>query len=232
MSDTTSHAETSSDTLEPAGGPTVRSVLFGSGPRFLRDGFGPVLGFYLGWKVGGLGLGIALATVAGALAYRLARREERTGALAQLSLGFVLIQAVVGLASGSARVYLAQPVLLSGALGLAFLASAFTRRPIIGVLASETYPFPPEIRESDTFRAIFARCSVVWGLYQIGRAGIRLLVLTQTSVDAYVLVNFATGFPMMTAMFSWTAWYSVRAFARSAEFGSGDASGEPAVQPA
>lgn len=199
--------------------PTARGILFGSGPRFLRDGFGPVLGFYAGWKVAGLWLGILLATLVGLLAYRLARREEREGNLVKLSVAFVLAQAIIGLASGSARVYLAQPVLLSGALGVAFLASAFTRRPIIGIFAAEMYPFPDEVRSSETFRRVFARCSIAWGVYQLARSGIRLLVLTQTSVDAYVAVNFATGLPMLSAMFAWTTWYSVRGFRRSEEWG-------------
>lgn len=198
---------------------TVRAILLGSGPRFARDGFGPVLAFYLGWKLVGLAVGIALATGVAVLAHRAARREERTGALAKLALGFVFVQAAIGLASGSARAYLAQPVLLSAVLGIAFFVSAFTRRPIIGIFAEETYPFPPEVRQSDTFRRIFARASIVWGVYQVVRAGIRLAVLTQASVDAYVVINFATGIPMISAMFAWTTWYAVRGFRRSEEWG-------------
>lgn len=204
----------------PAGEPvTLRTIVFGSGPRFLRDGFGPVLGFYLGWKLGGLAVGIGLATAVALLAFRLAKREEREGNLVKLSLGLVVIQAVIGLASGSAKVYLAQPVLLNGALGVAFFVSAFTSRPIIGIFARETYPFPEEVKNSETFRRVFARASLVWGVYQLLRAGIRLAVLSQSSVDAYVAVNFATGVPMMSGMFAWTAWYSIRSFRRSQEWG-------------
>lgn len=199
---------------------TFRTVIFGGGPRFLREGFGPVLGFYLGWKLAGLVAGIALATAIALVAYRMARRDERDGALVKLALGLVILQAVIGLASGSERVYLAQPVLLNGALGLAFLGSAFTRRPLIGIFAAETYPFPPEVRESETFRSIFGKASIVWGVYQLLRSAMRLIILTQSSVDAYVLVNFLTGVPLMTAMFSWTAWYAVRGFRRSEEWGA------------
>ena len=210
--------------------------MLGSGPRFAREGFGPVLAFYLGWKLVGLPAGIGAATVVALLAFRLAKREERTGALPKMALGFVFLQAGVGLLSGSARVYLAQPVLLSGGLGVAFLASAFTSRPLIGIFAAETYPFPDEVRESETFRQIFARISIVWGCYQLARSAMRLLVLTQTSVDSYVVVNFATGFPMIAAMFSWTTWYAVRSFRRSREWGwafdeeAGDR--EPGLSPA
>ncbi|MBI1733561.1 MAG: hypothetical protein HYR51_00160 [Candidatus Rokubacteria bacterium] len=48
--------------------PTVTSLLRGSGPRFARDAGGPVLAFYVGWKLAGLGAGIAAGTAIGYLA--------------------------------------------------------------------------------------------------------------------------------------------------------------------
>ena len=238
--DPTSEADPEASLAPPV---TLRTVVFGGGPRFLRDGFGPVLAFYVGWKVAGLAVGIVASSVVALLAYRMARKQERDGALVKLAIGLVFVQAIIGLVSGSTRVYLAQPVLLNGALGIAFLASAFTRRPIIGIFACETYPFPDEVRESETFRSIFARASIVWGVYQLLRSAMRLLILSQSSVDAYVLVNFLTGVPLMSAMFTWTAWYSVRGFRRSAEWGPSIAAldelevarpdpADPAIQPA
>ena len=43
---------------------SARAILIGSGPRFARDAFGPVLCFYLGYKLAGLAVGIAAATAA------------------------------------------------------------------------------------------------------------------------------------------------------------------------
>jgi intracellular septation protein A len=198
---------------------SFKSIMFGSGPRFAREGFGPVIGFYVGWKAVGLMLGIVLATAIGLLAYWAARREERTGNMAKLALGFVLLQAIVGLISNSATAYLAQPVLLSGGLGIAFLVSALMGRPLAGVFAEETYPFPPEVRASDTFRQVFGRVSIGWGVYLLLRSAVRIVVLTQTSVDAYVAINFATGAPLMALMMTWSFWYGVRGFRRSEEWG-------------
>jgi hypothetical protein len=216
---------------EPAAGApaaTFKTIMFGSGPRFMRDGFGPVLAFYLGWKLVALPVGIALATVVGLLAYRQARREERSGNMAKLAVGFVLLQAVIGLASGSARAYLAQPVLLSGGLGMAFLVSATIGRPLAGVFADETYPFPPEVRSSDTFRRVFGRVSLVWGAYLLVRSAVRMVILMNSSVDAYVLINAVTGVPLMSAMFTWSFWYGVRGFRRSQEWGwAFDETGSP-----
>src|SRR4051812_3872655 len=93
--------------------PTARSILLGSGPRFARDAFLPILVFYVLWRTLGLAAGIAGATIVSLVAWRLEVRAERPGIMARVSLGFVLLQAAIGLAAHSATVYLAQPVLLN-----------------------------------------------------------------------------------------------------------------------
>ena len=40
--------------------PGFRSVLLAGAPRFVREAFGPVAAFYLGWKLGSLVVGIVL----------------------------------------------------------------------------------------------------------------------------------------------------------------------------
>src|SRR5438309_11999663 len=76
---------------------SFKSLMLGSGPRFARDAFGPVLAFYIGWKVLGLVVGIVMATGMSLLAYRHERKNERLGRMPLLSLGFVIVQAIVGL---------------------------------------------------------------------------------------------------------------------------------------
>ena len=111
---------------------SVKSLMLGSGPRFARDAFGPILVFYVGWKLFGLGIGIGAATLMSLLSWRYEKRRDRSARMALFALGFVLFQAAVGLVSGSATVYLAQPVLLSGGFGLAFIVSVVVRRPLAG----------------------------------------------------------------------------------------------------
>jgi hypothetical protein len=198
---------------------SVRSLLFGSGPRFAGDAFGPVLAFYIGWKVAGTEVGIGVATAVGILAWLAERRRERPGAVALLALGFVFVQAGVGLAFDSARVYLAQQVFLSAGLGLAFLASVAMRRPLAGVFAQDIFPFPDEVRSSATFRRAFTRISLAWGVYQVLRSVIRLAALSKGSIDAFLVVNLITSGPFIVALMAWSIWYAVRAFRRSDEWG-------------
>jgi intracellular septation protein A len=199
--------------------PSGREILFGGGPRFARDAFGPPLAFYIGWKTGGLAVGIACSTVVSMLAWRLERRAGRQGFMARLSLGIVVVQAIIGLAAGSERVYLAQPVLVNAAYGLGFLVSVAVGRPLAGAFAGDLYSFPHEVKSSATFRAIFGRISLVWGVYLCVRSVVRLATLSEGSVEAFLLVNMLTGMPLIAVLMSWSIWYAVRAFRRSDEWG-------------
>jgi hypothetical protein len=199
--------------------PSVRSMLLGTGPRFARDAFGPPLAFYLGWRTGGLALGIALSTLASFLSYRVERKAGRPGFMARMSLGIVVAQALIGLAAGSERVYLAQPVLVNAAFGLAFLVSVALSRPLAGSFADEFYAFPAEVRSSVTFRRTFSRISLAWGVFLVARAALRLATLSSASIEGYLAVNFLSGTPPTALMMSWSVWYGVRSFRRSEEWG-------------
>jgi intracellular septation protein A len=197
----------------------TRDLLFGSGPRLARDAMGPMLVFYLGWRLAGLVVGIAAATAVSLLALHHEHRQGRRGLMARIALGFVVLQAMVGLVTGSERLYLAQPVLVTGGYGLAFLGSVMVRRPLSAAFAEEMYPFPEEVRRSVTYRRAFSRISLVWGVYLVGRSILRLAALSGSTVEAFLAVNIMTGVPLTTALLGWSIWYGVRFFRRSEEWG-------------
>jgi intracellular septation protein A len=203
----------------PAAIAGARAILLGNGPRFARDAFGPVLVFYVVWKLVGLPLGIVAATLVALGAWQWERRHERPGLMARISLCLVLVQAAVGLLSNDAKIYLAQPVLIGAIYGLVFIGSVFVGRPLAGVFATEMYPFPPDVRASATFRKVFSRISLAWGVLLFGRACARLATLSQVSVDRFIVVNFITGAPLIAGFVSWSIWYGRRGFEKSEEWG-------------
>lgn len=202
--------------------PSFRSIFLAGAPRFAREAFGPVVAFYLGWKLGNLVVAILLASAVGIVLDLYERRRGRAGALALVSVAFVVVQAVVGLVADSAVVYLAQPVLVSAIWGIANIGSAIIGRPLAGVLAEAWYPFPPIVKASRTYRRVFGIESIVWGVYLLARSGVRMLVLAGESVGAFVAVQFATGLPFTIALVAWSVWYAVRAFERSTEWDEAD----------
>ena len=215
---------------EEAGLPevSVGAMLRKNGPRMAANGAAPVLSFYLGWKVSGLVVGIALATVVGLASYLYERRRGRPGMIARLALVFVFVKGAVGLISGSAKVYLAQPAILDLALGLVFLISTLRGKPFAGQFAEEFFPFPPEVKESETFRRAFSLVSLVWAVYMIGRS-IFLLAMLQYSVDTFVAVNVVTGFPIISGLMTWSVWYITHKFRDSEEWGWALEAGEAAA---
>src|SRR5439155_17681967 len=98
--------------------PTWRYLAGRGLPVFAAEGIGPVLVFYAAWRLWGLAAGIVLATALSAAVLVWQLRRGREGALARLTLVFLVVQAAVGLASHSATVYLAQPVVLSAGWGI------------------------------------------------------------------------------------------------------------------
>jgi len=198
--------------------PTFRSIFLAGAPRFAREAFGPVAAFYLGWKLGGLVVGILCASAVGIALDLYERTRGRAGALALVSVAFVLVQAAVGLVADSAVVYLAQPVVVGAIWGLANIGSALVGRPLAGIFADAWYPFPPEIKASRTYRRIFGVESVVWGVYLLARSGLRMFALAKGSIGAFAVVQFATGAPFSVALVAWSVWYATRAFERSDEW--------------
>jgi Protein of unknown function (DUF3159) len=206
--------------------PSLRTILFANGPRFIRDAVGPVLVFYVGWKTLGLVVGIVAATALTAGTFLWERRHGRTGIGASIGLTIALVQAATGLLSGSARWYFAPGVIANTLGGLVFLGSVVIGRPLAAVFATESYPFPPEVKASATFRRVFGRVSLVWAAYLLGRGVLRLVMLVYTSVEAFLVVSVITGLPFSGAIVTWSFWYAVRGFRLSATRAEGPGGAE------
>ena len=183
-------------------------------PQFFAEAVVPVAVFYAAWRTLGLVAGIVASTaVSVALALWLVRRGRDVG-LVLASAVFVVIQAVVGLASGSTTVYLAQPVVLSALWGFAYLGSVVVGRPLVGVFASAWYPFPDWFKAGAPFRREFGMQSLVWAAYCFARAALRLVVLLRSGVGGFLLVSVLTGTPFACALIAWGLWHARRTFSR------------------
>jgi hypothetical protein len=182
-------------------------------PGFLREGFLPLGAFYAGLRLDGLAAGIVAAALASVLIYIYERRAGRDALLVRISLGFVVVQSIVGLAANSATVYLAQPVLLAAAWGLAFWVSIPLGRPLAGALACAWYPFPRWLKESPDFNRVYAVESVVWGAYFLARSALRLVLLLEGSLESFLVVVFLTGTPVMLVLLAWSIRYAIRGLA-------------------
>jgi intracellular septation protein A len=196
---------------------TLSELLLGSGPRFARDALGPVLSFYVCWKLWGLIAGIVAASLVAVAAFVWQRRHAGSGIVPAIGLGVAAVQAIAGLTAGSAGAFFAPGVVANGLYGCAFVGSVAFGRPLAGVFAREMYAFPRRVRDSALFRRTFSVVSLVWGGYMLVRSTVRLVVLFWSSVDIFVAVSVLTGVPCTIALMSWSFWYPLRRFRRQPE---------------
>jgi hypothetical protein len=197
-----------------------------SGPRLVRDGFGPLAMFFAGWKLIGLGAGIGAAVLFGLTMFVYERRQGRPAAVVRLALVLVAIRATVGLTSGSATAYLATEIGIDTVLGSTVLGSLASERPFASWFAGDVYPFPQEIRDSHSYRHAMGRITIVWGVYFLVRALVRLTALLTLGTNSYVLVVALTDAPGLIALLAWSVYYTVNVFRRSEEWGPAIAAAE------
>jgi hypothetical protein len=62
--------------------------------------------------------------------------------------------------------------------------------------------------------------SVVWGVYCLGRAGLRLWILLSSGVGGFVVVSLLTGTPILVALVLWGLWHARRTFTVADEAGA------------
>jgi hypothetical protein len=210
----TAGAPVASGRLADLPDPTWRSILGRGLPQFAAEAVLPVGVFYGAWSLAGLGAGIAAGTAVSLVLAAVLLRRGRDVTLVAIGAAFVVVQAVVGLASGSTTVYLAQPVLLNALWGLGCFASIAVRRPLIGVFAGAWYPFPAWFRASDAFRREFSVQSAVWGAFYLARAALRLWALLASGVGGFVVVSVLTGSPLVLVLIGWGVWHARRTFSR------------------
>jgi hypothetical protein len=217
------------EVVEPeAAGPLLEAVepvesgaiIRQAAPRLVRDGFGPLAAFFLGWKLVGLSAGIALAVLLGVSVFVHERRPGRSAALVRVALVLVGIRAVVGLSAGSASVYLAQEIGIDILLASTVLGSLAAGRPLTAWIATDVYPFTPEMRESDTYRQVMRTVTLVWGAYFLTRAAVRLAALLTLSTDQYALVIALSDAPFLIVLLAWSVQYTVAQFRRSEQWGA------------
>jgi len=194
---------------EPTWGYLARRGL----PAFATEGIVPIAVFYVVWRLAGLTAGIFAATALSAAALVWQKRRGQQGPLARVTLLFLAVQALVGLGSHSATVYLAQPVVFSAAWGVAYFVSVPMGRPLVGLFAQVWYPFPPAFRASAPYRREFGMQSLVWGVACLARACLRLAALLGTGVAGFALVSLLTGTPVFVALVAWGVWHARRTFA-------------------
>src|SRR3954451_15594232 len=147
----------------PRIGQIVRHAL----PRVLEATVVPTLVFLVGHAVFGLAGALAGALVWswGCIGWRHATGRP-VGGLLPIGAMSLLVRSGLALVSGSTFVYFAGPALLTAIVGLGFVASAATDRPVVARIVSDVVPLSPERLANRSTDRLLRRLSILWGVQQ------------------------------------------------------------------
>lgn len=163
-------------------------------PHLVEATVVPAVIFLVCLKLSGFNLAaiVALAWAYAALGRRVAAGKRVPGLLILSSVALT-VRTVVAIASGSAFVYFLQPVVVGGVIGLIFLVSTLTPRPLVHRLAGDFCPLPPGVTERIGIRRLFLRLTLLWAAVNLLNAAVTLWLLLTLSTAVFVALRGAFG---------------------------------------
>ena len=131
----------------------------------------------------------------------------------------IVLATLIGLATGSGRLYLLDGAILTGVFGLVCLGSLAAPRPLMFHFALETSggldsPRGRELADLwqyQGFRRHFAVLTAVWGAGFVLQAAINAVIIEATSTDKAFLINKILPYVFFAALGTWTVAFGVRA---------------------
>lgn len=150
----------------------------------------PVSVFYAVFSVAGVrpAMAAALGWSYGAIAWR-ALTGRRTSGLLVLTAVILTGRTAIALAADSTFLYFLQPIVSDGVVGLAFLLSLVSARPMVARLAGDFYPMDRELALRPRVRLLFTHLTLAWAALCLGKATATLWLLKSQSLDTFVLVQ-------------------------------------------
>jgi hypothetical protein len=185
-------------------------------PIVVFDVVGP-LAIYYGARAGGMSTVLALV-VSGVLpAVRVLAtvvKHRRLDAIGALVLSGIALGTVVGLASGSARLYLLDGLVPTVVLGFVCLLSLLSRRPIMFRVALETMGEDTDkgrdfagMWQYARFRHIFRVITVVWGLAFLAESAVQAVIVETASIGTAKQSSNLLPVAVLALTFVWTRNY-------------------------
>jgi hypothetical protein len=149
-------------------------------------------------------LGVAISAV----------RHRRLDVVGALVLAGIIAGAILGLVSHSARLVLLEGSVPTAIFGLGCLGSLWTQRPLMYAMSVEFVgPDTARGREMlslwpyEGFRRIFRVITAVWGIGFLLEAGLRVIVVYNTSTSTALALSKITPYIWIAIFMTWTIAY-------------------------
>lgn len=144
------------------------------------------------------------------------RRVDALSAIVLLGIALSIGAMAFG---GGPRVLLMRECLASGAIGVAFLATLFARRPLVFYLARATVAretpegvarFEMLWNERREFASAMRMLTAVWGIGLTADAALRAWLAATWPIERFLVVSPILGYSVFGGLLAWTFWYRTR----------------------
>jgi hypothetical protein len=144
-------------------------------------------------------------------------QHRRLDAIGGLVLSGIALGTVMGLASGSARLYLLDGIVPTVVLGFVCLLSLLSHRPVMFRVALETMGEDTakgrafaEMWQYARFRRIFRVITVVWGLVFLAESAVQAVIVETSSINTAKQSSNLLPVAVLVLTFAWTRNYGRR----------------------
>ena len=176
------------------------------------DSVMPIVAFLVLNRWASLGWAVAGATawsIKAAVSRR--RHGEAVGRFLPLLVAYLVVRAVIGIATDSEAVYFGIGIGTKALIGMALVATAVVGRPFLARVFPLAVPLAAETVAHPVFRRTMGRLTVALGAYQLLTSVWDIWLYNQTSADGYVAIRALVGWPAGFIVSCLGLWYADRA---------------------
>lgn len=134
----------------------------------------------------------------GLIAHRV-NGSRRIEATLLLSTALMLVRITVTWCTGSALVFLVQPLISTFLTAAALLGSVAIRRPFTERVTRDYVPLPDDISGHQTIQSCFSRVSLIWGAAYLVNGTAAVWLLTHLSMGQFMVVSKTVGLSFSAA---------------------------------
>jgi hypothetical protein len=156
-------------------------------------------------------------------------RRRRADVLSILVLAGIALSLIGFLGEGSARLLQLRENLVAGLVGLVFLGSAATGRPLIYHVAHAAMARKSQaeaeriqgLRDNPGFRRTTTTMTLVWGFSLLAETGVACVLVFEMPIHEYLIAGPIMGYGMFGGLVFWSFWYGKRRRRRAADRAAG-----------
>lgn len=170
--------------------PRLRSVLQHLALSLLWANVIPGVLFYCCMALGNVWTALVAALVwcYGAMAWRVSTRRRTSGLLWLTAVGLT-VKTVLTVATGNTFLYFVQPAVNDATIGLLFLISLATARPVVARLAGDFYPMTDDVARRPRIQQLFWRLTLIWAFICLLKAVTTVWLLNSMPLMTFVEVK-------------------------------------------